>query len=212
MSRVVDTHHSRSRREIPRKSLGPGQSAPRLRRWAPRPGRSSPKGIVSHIMDTRKPRSSAPSWLLPILDASDVAWPMPALPAVPTRAVALYLADWVRERLPSKAPASELATLLRIPVKLKSLRRTSTRLHALLVPDRTDRFIIICNSSGGDVLSPQQQFRVGHELAHTLFYDWSTPIPRRTMSCTEAEEHFCDAFARRLMARQKRLTTDSAER
>lgn len=38
------------------------------------------------------------------------------------------------------------------------------------------------------------RFRVGHELAHTLFYSETAP-PRRAVALSPQEEEFCDAFA-----------------
>jgi hypothetical protein len=37
-------------------------------------------------------------------------------------------------------------------------------------------------------------FRLGHELAHTLFYSETAP-PRRSIEPSPLEEEFCDAFA-----------------
>lgn len=130
-------------------------------------------------------------------DAPDTVWPKPGLHRVPPQAVALSLARWVRCRLSSNTRASELAEVLGIPVRSKVLRPGS-KLQALLLPDRASRFVVICNAAGGNLHERRQQFRIGHELAHTLFYDWSQALPKRMLDATEAEERFCDAFARQV--------------
>jgi len=40
------------------------------------------------------------------------------------------------------------------------------------------------------------RFRVAHELAHTLFYDRTTPRPHRIVPDSTEQEAFCDVFAR----------------
>lgn len=49
-----------------------------------------------------------------------------------------------------------------------------------------------------------RQFRIAHEIGHSLFYD-DGPPPRRTSPVSAAEERFCDAFALGVLIPPERL-------
>jgi hypothetical protein len=73
-----------------------------------------------------------------------------------------------------------------------------------LIPDRERVFVIICDPwfpPGNEMRIP---FRIAHELAHTLFYDWDERPPPMMGSAgsSRAAEAFCDEFAQALLSEQ----------
>lgn len=129
-----------------------------------------------------------------------VFWPRPALQQVPTTEVAHRLAASVRQEAPGHAhDPIALAAELDIRVSFKTLNAEGGGLEAALVPDVHGPFEIVCDpwiDAGND---HRLSFRIAHELAHTLFYDWSLTPPQRLVADSVEEEQFCDDFARYLL-------------
>jgi hypothetical protein len=105
------------------------------------------------------------------------------------------LARGVVDREPGFADPEKLAEALGIPIRLVSLAAAQGGLEAVLLPDFDTRFVILCDPwvEGRD--TQRVAFRIAHELAHTLFYDWDQRPPCRLRVSTRAEEDFCDEFA-----------------
>jgi hypothetical protein len=106
-----------------------------------------------------------------------------------------------------------LAEALDIPVRFERLGAADGGIEALLMPDREHRFVITCDPwvplSNGKRIA----FRVAHELAHTLFYDWTLLPPRmvRRAISTPALEAFCDQFAGSFLRRGSRAASPARE-
>ncbi|HSO96898.1 MAG TPA: hypothetical protein VLV81_12760 [Acidimicrobiia bacterium] len=110
------------------------------------------------------------------------------------------LAESVRRESPGRAcdPVA-LAAQLDIRVSFKALSAERGGLEAALVPDVDGPFEIICDPWVDPHNEQGLSFRIAHELAHTLFYDWSLTPPRRLVTDSVKEEEFCDDFACRLL-------------
>jgi hypothetical protein len=127
-------------------------------------------------------------------------WPQLALESVPQPGFASDLARFVASQQPALSRADELALILGIPIHYEPLEAESGGLEALLVPSSQTRFMIICDPWTLEASPERCSFRIAHEIAHTLFYDWTQSPPRRSRPSSNAEEWFCDAFADSLLA------------
>ena len=77
-------------------------------------------------------------------------------------------------------------------IKKIVIRKRLTSSRALLLPVRGG-FIIILSENNKDERSKD----IGHELAHTFFYDLDSSIPTHYGKITHEEEELCEAFALR---------------
>ncbi len=103
----------------------------------------------------------------------------------------------------------------RLGCKVEDARLGGERggIEAMLLPDRdSDLFTVRVDPTPHrgwsdvpadlrtEIAHRRRRFRVAHELAHTLFYDRRPGrAPERAAAVTEAEEQFCDEFARALL-------------
>jgi hypothetical protein len=124
----------------------------------------------------------------------------------------------VRRGLPSlRHPDEPLADFRhisragRFDVSQVTLSAADSQQEALLIPMEDNRFGICVDptppggwrrvrpSVRGELRRHRFRFRVAHEIAHSFFYDRTTATPQRTLPSSEAEELFCDEFARSLL-------------
>lgn len=148
---------------------------------------------------------------------------------LPDRTEARLAADQFRETTAgAKAGVSpsEHASLLGWRVEIAPLAADSDGQDALLIPSAHRSFALVIDPRPAlreQWMRPQAgwkgwelasifEFRVGHELGHTLFYNYDLP-PRRLLPFTPEEERFCDAFSRALLLppRVVALRPDSAQ-
>jgi hypothetical protein len=136
----------------------------------------------------------------------EIAWPRPALRHVPAQGVAERLAQSVASQGPDSWDPLVLVERLQIPVRYQPLRAAEGGLEATIISNSTHGFEIVCDEWLPDQTPDRLRFRVAHELAHTLFFDWANNPPRRVNGwATAEEERFCDEFAEALLAESKRL-------
>ena len=94
--------------------------------------------------------------------------------------------------------------LLGVTIGISHVTHLGQRHKSVLMPSRSGGFRIVVSSTthgrstGADAVrrNPAVRLAVAHELAHTLFYDRTVAPPARNLTATQAEEEFCDAFAR----------------
>lgn len=144
------------------------------------------------------------------------AWLAPADSDLLTPADAVRLAECVRRvgghRGRTKGALADLEAILHVGrFDLEREPLMDEGLEALLVPRAGDRFGLIVDPrpacgwrarSEGDRATERQRlrFRIGHEIAHSFFYDRSpTEYPTRRVADSPAQESFCDAFASALL-------------
>lgn len=146
------------------------------------------------------------------------AWPRSPLSKLPKLADAATLAAEVRAKVHSAdRPHEPLADFRRIcragrfEVSQATLSAGTRQQEALLIPLDGDRFGICIDPTppggwGGvrravrpELRRHRHRFRVAHEIAHTFFYDRTGGRPRRVFPGSDAEETFCDEFARALL-------------
>ena len=138
-------------------------------------------------------------------EGGEIAWPRPALRCVPAQGVAERLAQSVASQGPDSWDPLVLVERLRIPVRYQPLRAAEGGLEAAIVSSLDHEFEIVCDEWLPDQDSDRLRFRVAHELAHTLFFNWSDNPPSRVSERTDEEERFCDEFAEALLAESERL-------
>lgn len=129
-------------------------------------------------------------------------WPTPALRTVPRLDLAARVAELVVAVNRGERDPLRLSYELGIRVTVRELSAVTGGLEAALVPDFGHTFEVICDPSSREDSTSPIRFRVAHEIAHTLFYDWTEEPPRRTGPGGAAEEAFCDAFAAALTGEQ----------
>lgn len=118
---------------------------------------------------------------------------------VPSAAAARALARDIATRNADDADPFLLAAKLGIEVCFDTIDAEDGGTEALLVPYGDPPFEIICDPWVPPRRGDRIHFRVAHEVAHTMFYDWGATPPTRILRATRAEERFCDAFARALL-------------
>lgn len=117
-----------------------------------------------------------------------------------------------------------IARRLGVEVVSAKLAATSGGQDALLVPRANGGFRIVVDPAvdretcteahhwrdPGDLKRAVWRWRLGHELAHTLFYRPGRP-PRRRRPWSSAEEDFCDAVADELLVPQVAMAARSGQ-
>jgi hypothetical protein len=149
-------------------------------------------------------RENAPDWLdperwTPLPDGRKI-WPRPGLRGVPPLETAEILGRTVGVQQPELSDPFLLAEALEVPIRFKKLGAERRGIEALIVPGGRSRFEIICDPWCPITDPSRQRFRVAHELAHTLFYDWAAAPPQKISAGGRDEEDFCDQFAAALLA------------
>lgn len=133
--------------------------------------------------------------------AATRVWPTSGLLFVP------HL-DWVERftdilvTTAGTADAFVIAEQLSIPVRFCLLDGAAGGMVAALIPDIEHPFTVLCERAQPSDRADCVRFRVAHELAHTMFYDWSLCPPRQVRRGCVMEERFCDTFAAALLRRQ----------
>jgi hypothetical protein len=146
--------------------------------------------------------TSPHSWPPEMRSTAGVFWPRPALWAVPTAKTAARLARQVAASQEAAWDPIVIVRALGIPVHLETLEAAEGNTEAMLLPDIDHRFVIICDPWVPPGDDERVRFRIAHELAHTLFYDWDHQYPRMTGSSgtSPSGELFCDQFAGALLS------------
>ena len=145
-------------------------------------------------------------------------WPERSLRRVPDLEEADRLAAAVRhavwgldERQPLPQDLTPLVRAGRFILKQRDLAAASGGPEALITPLPDGRMRICVDSepkgSWGDtdpelkraIARQRTRFRVGHEVAHSFFYDRREGRSRRRHPANQAEEVFCDRFASSLL-------------
>jgi hypothetical protein len=123
-------------------------------------------------------------------------WPKPALDSVPHQELGRELGLLVSQKF-GCVSAQVVAEHIGLKVRLRRLAARSRGLEAALVPTSPGTFVVLCDPWCDSI--DRLPFRIGHELAHTFFYEWDRDLPRRRVENSLEEEAFCDAFAVGLM-------------
>lgn len=144
-------------------------------------------------------------------------WPHTPLRSIPNMRQTRCLARAVRAAVlgpnAATAPLDEqrLCQLGGFLVEERTLHAAEGRLEALLFPHLDDRFRVFIDAEppGGwnnveearrdELRRHRRRFRLGHEVAHTFFYDRSGERPRALIQTSPRQERFCDDFARALL-------------
>ena len=119
--------------------------------------------------------------------------------------LALELRGEWKERLGYQPQPEDIVRELGWPVVTECLGRSVSETEALLAPLLSGGFVVIVDPrelSGAECReanTDSRQFRIGHELAHILFWVPGTP-PRRLTRYSASEEEFCDSFATAFLA------------
>jgi hypothetical protein len=145
------------------------------------------------------------------------SWPTLDVGGVPEDDVAVTLAERVRSAVLGEtyAPLLDLQPLTRrgrFRVSVERLSAADGGMEACLTPDADDSFDIVVDPEppGGwrphhdglreDIRRHRWRFRIGHEVAHSFFFDRvSGQLPRRRVPDSPEQERFCDVFAGALL-------------
>jgi hypothetical protein len=122
--------------------------------------------------------------------------------ALPTREQGLFAGVSLTRRIGHESSLDlpeRIVAALRWSVRAKDLGSRDGGHKALLIPLFDGGFsILIDPEPPNEANAPDRlnwwQWRVAHELAHSIFYRPGTP-PKRAVSYVREEEEFCDGFA-----------------
>ena len=140
-------------------------------------------------------------------------WPTRVFASVPSKEIAVELADEVRRAVFDNAWAMQRACDLHEVCRQGGFlpRRadrefSATNHDALLIPRPDGHFSIVVDPIpktetrlSADIIRHRNRFRIAHEIGHSFFYDRNFTPPRRLFPASTKEEEFCDEFASALL-------------
>ena len=140
-------------------------------------------------------------------------WPTRIFASVPSRAIAVELAEEVRRAVFKKGTAMRDACDLHEVCReggflpRRADKAFSAAKHdALLIPRPDGGFSIVVDPIpkdedrlSVDINRHRNRFRIAHEIGHSFFYDRSFSPPCRLVPVSVKEEIFCDEFASALL-------------